>query len=355
MASSKSKSKKYSVSSYNNDASTENEIDSLGKEFTIHSSSFGSSIRIFSLNCCLFPFGIRTSIRSMQKQTRRELIVQFLLKNAEKFDIIALQEVFSSFYDSSHRDFFLSHADLLSHFPHFYSSSHRSKIYHLLDSGLLIFSKFRIVSSQFLPFLVNPDVMFLSYRGFQHVELELPSKKGKKAIHLMNLHLHPEEGNWPLCSRWTPARVRKVQVEQIARFLKNSVGKKGNEGVILCGDFNIDKDSEEGIQLCKSLNLHRNFYSSSSSSSFSDVTMSNFYSFASHRVVICSDFFLANNSLKFFSSKILHQEVELSDHWPIVARVEWKEHEKEEKEDLNVEDVKVDLMKRKSKKGSRKR
>ena len=140
-------------------------------------------------------------------------------------DVVCLQESFNP----ANRDFF--HRELGAAEYHTTDTALASRRFLFLKfdmtGGLVVFSKFPILTSAFFPFprLVNvspPE--FFARKGVLVVRLSTPHGE----LRVMNLHLHME----------SPFGSRRVRLHQLARALEHA----GDDTVptVLAGDFNED-------------------------------------------------------------------------------------------------------------------
>lgn len=186
-----------------------------------------TTFKLITLNTCLFPPGLRQCIKSTDKEGRIKKIKTFI--DEENADVYCFQEVFSSIWSSKWKDYLLSHKFHYAECP--LPSLCNG---HIIDSGLLILSKYPILSSSFISFIDNS--IYGVNRGFLHITIQV----NKQIIHVINIHLHPCEGS---CTNKCSKSIRSKQINQIYNYINkfNNIDSK----IILVGDFNIDQDSWE--------------------------------------------------------------------------------------------------------------
>jgi endonuclease/exonuclease/phosphatase family metal-dependent hydrolase len=290
------------------------------------SSICSPSVRVVSLNGCLFPVGLRHGWRSCDKDNRLVLLQKLVtgqstdeeqLKNVfSAIDIICLQEVFSSHWSSKWKASLLTTIKLHNQ-QNPEKQLHtaecpmpKMKRLHLMDGGLLIISKFPITSSTFHSFDCNPTLLRLADKGFLHAAINV----NNQTLHLINTHLHPPEGS--LTSKHS-INSRKQQISQLKTYLEKSELYDKSSGVVVTGDLNIHQGSEESEQMKSSLEMAEE----STIDNYAP-TVHNQLRFCNHKEYLCGDFAIGRNVL-FKNTKILKEHFHLSDHYPVQFDVEF--------------------------------
>lgn len=150
--------------------------------------------------------------------------VNLLHTHLKEFDIILLQECFADIYLT--KKTFLKAFDgyniIAETSPNLFSKK-------LLDSGLVILSKFPILDYTFTPFTTGIYVDALANKGFIHIKINIRSE----IYHFINLHIQ---------ASYSPdikdaIDVKLKQLNEIRNYIRKN---KLTENIIIGGDFNID-------------------------------------------------------------------------------------------------------------------
>lgn len=230
--------------------------------------------------------------------------IQFL--KDEDPDIIALQEVFNS--DTLSLDKRFRTVQILkAEFPEYNFSFSADQFQNIdsenVDRGNLVMSKFKIKSSKahFYDIKygeVNEEnrVDFTDIpRNLQHVEIEFQNS----TINLFNTH-----GIWGFDNADNPRRTN------MANIIVNE--SKGKANVIVCGDFNVDQNSNTIAIIEEQLkNIFKNEYKTSFNLKHKEDG-----GFA----VAMVDMIFISGDLNVL--KHARPEVNISDHLPVVAELE---------------------------------
>lgn len=195
----------------------------------IFSLSASAQVKLMSYNTWLLPSILMTA----HKPNKRVKEIAHYLCNSGH-DLIALQEVF-----------------ITSHFRELnrvlkkcgYDSTGKAniKVFKVLRSGLILFSKFPILKEQFIKFEnCFADDCFAA-KGFQFVDININGK----IIHFINTHLQ--------ASNSLPRiKARQKQLKQIADYLEKI---QTMNPIFVLGDFNINKYGFEYPALLASLKV----------------------------------------------------------------------------------------------------
>jgi endonuclease/exonuclease/phosphatase family metal-dependent hydrolase len=136
-----------------------------------------SRIRVLTYNLFLRP----PPVKNNESDWKDERLIDFL-QEIDNYDILCLQEVFEILSDRRHEliriaskagFFFYCKAPIPSFFSKF-----------TIDGGLLILSRFPIISSEFIPFDYGVLSDALSYKGFIYAHIKIADAD----LVLFNLH-----------------------------------------------------------------------------------------------------------------------------------------------------------------------
>lgn len=190
-------------------------------------------VKLLSLNLFLRPPLIHTN-ESDHKDARLDYFTTHII---QQYDIICLQEVFSSYTLRQHK---LIEVGLGNQFLYYARSPNpRLMSSHLIDCGLVIMSKYRIVESDFRPFRFSMLPDSLSYKGVLYAKILI----NKKFVHVFTSHLqskHPTNDS----GRYLAYRhVRRSQLIELRNFVDEKLDNK-NEAVVIAGDLNVDGREE---------------------------------------------------------------------------------------------------------------
>ena len=192
-------------------------------------------ISLLTYNFFCRPPPIKTN-KSDYKDARLNDFYQQL----ENYDIICFQELFTTLNDRKHRMIQEGSRQGLKYYlaakvPSFFSR-------YLIDSGLLILSRYPIVEHDFYEYYMNISGDSPSNKGVLYAKIEI---KKHLFLFLFNTHLQssyfddkPENINATI-------QIRTKQTEELINFIYNKIlavpeKEIQNGKIILCGDFNID-------------------------------------------------------------------------------------------------------------------
>ena len=192
-------------------------------------------ISLLTYNFFCRPPPIKTN-KSDYKDARLNDFYQQL----ENYDIICFQELFTTLNDRKHRMIQEGSRQGLKYYlaakvPSFFSR-------YLIDSGLLILSRYPIVEHDFYEYYMNISGDSPSNKGVLYAKIEI---KKHLFLFLFNTHLQssyfddkPENINATI-------QIRAKQTEELINFIYNKIlaipeKEIQNGKIILCGDFNID-------------------------------------------------------------------------------------------------------------------
>jgi len=203
----------------------------------------------------------------------------------------------------------------------------------IIDSGLMIASRYPIIYSAFRSFSTNPFLMKFVDKGFQHAVLDVTSKyvdsstispqhgTRRRLLHVINTHLHPHEASYSVTHG---EGVRRIQVKQIREYLlattdDTSIPKEArfdpaSSALIMTGDLNTAQLSDQcrairDIIDCPNVSIIAN----------QEPTMHSSHPFCNHppEQTICGDYAVANKQILMDRGEIIHAAAHLSDHYPV--------------------------------------
>lgn len=173
-------------------------------------------IKILTWNVFMIP----KPINFTKQRARTPLIIEKLKKG--HYDVILLQEAFRTKFQKELK------GNLSANYPFQESLKKGKKIFHVLNSGLYIASKypFTVLGKKYFDSCIHSDCF--ASKGVLLIEITLPS--GKK-VQLANTHMQA----------WEDEGARKVRIDQLLAIkdLLTS-NQKDNIPQILIGDLNID-------------------------------------------------------------------------------------------------------------------
>ncbi len=214
----------------------ENINDSLNNKLEIITSKNQENrIRILTYNFFCRPPPIKTN-----KCDYKDARVADFLEKIENFDIICFQELFTTFNDRKHKMICEASKTGLRYYiaakvPSFFSK-------YLIDSGLLILSRYPIVENDFYEYYINISGDSPSNKGVLYAKIEI---KKNVYLFLFNTHLQSSYFDDTPENIDTTIQIRTKQTEELINYIYNKVLKIPkneikNGKIILLGDFNID-------------------------------------------------------------------------------------------------------------------
>ena len=192
-------------------------------------------IRLLTYNFFCRPPPINTNKDDYKDSRLKDFIDQ--LKN---FDIICFQELFTTLNDRKHRMIREGATQGLKYYlapkvPSFFSK-------YLVDSGLLILSRYPIIEHDFYEYFLNVSGDATTNKGVLFTKIEI---KKNKFLFLFNTHLQASYFDDTQANIDFTIKVRAKQTEELINFIYNILLKipqkdVENGKIILAGDFNID-------------------------------------------------------------------------------------------------------------------
>lgn len=180
-----------------------------------------AELRVLTQNCCLLPAYLFQSRGDDNRDQRAELISRMI----QRYDIVLLQEVFGTSWCSQWRNAFKNVPGMMTLFS---LRSHNK----LVDSGLVILSRYPITAGSFNQFRSKSISNSVIDRGFLYASVDVRGT----TVHVINTHLNPSECH---CGTLTPQEYRRRQLREIVSF-KESASLE-HEAWIIGGDFNDTK------------------------------------------------------------------------------------------------------------------
>ena len=194
-----------------------------------------NSIRLLTYNFFCRPPPVNTN-KDDYKDSRLE---DFVKDELQKFDIICFQELFTTLNDRKHR---MIREGAKVGLQYYYSSkvpSFFSK--YLVDSGLLILSRYEIVDNDSYDYYINISGDSVSNKGILYTKIKI----NDKFLFLFNTHLQASYFDDSQKNINYTIQVRMSQTEELINYVYNKLltipRDEVNSGcVIIAGDFNID-------------------------------------------------------------------------------------------------------------------
>lgn len=152
------------------------------------------------------------------------------------FDVLCLQEMFNNFTGRREKL-----KKILLDYGFKYSSNCPNNCFlcngKVIDCGLLILSKHKILKSKFKPFRKSKDIDLLAEKGILYSKIELPNKI---IVNVFNLHL---QASYSYVPDEEDLITRKSQLQDLEEFTKSILKDNiKNEIIIINGDFNINSN-----------------------------------------------------------------------------------------------------------------
>lgn len=271
---------------------------------------------VVTLNCCLWPVGIRATTQSALKDQRcgRSMIPRAL----QTADIGLCQEVFA--WHWSDNKWISMMRPFLDEYHWIAQEETERQIlrpWNILTSGLwnLVHRRFKIVSQRFNTFRHKELLLYgLTHPvGILHTVIETPSKL---QIHLLNVHMLSDEGVNGCFDRATFSCFYQQEMQQVISYVSSYAPE--NHWVI-GGDFNVDGTDEmmqQFLESLKGISWPRPVFHFHPTSN----TCNNKVPFANHGSQhLKVDQFYSNMEIQ--SCEVLEGEDNLSDHLPVLATI----------------------------------
>ena len=212
-----------------------NKYNYINKKESISEEEYSkNTIRLLTYNFFCRPPPVHSN-KSDYKDSR----LNDFLVNLHNFDIICFQELFTTLNDRKHKMIreaakvgFKYH--LSSKVPSFFSK-------YLVDSGLLILSRYEIVESDYYDYFINISGDAVTNKGILYAKIKI----NDKYLFLFNTHLQASYFDESQTNIDCTIQVRMAQVEELVNFIYNkllTISKEEiiNGNILVVGDFNID-------------------------------------------------------------------------------------------------------------------
>ena len=239
---------------------------------------------ILSLNCCLWPVGIRGTFSSAQKNERCNIIPHVL----QTADVAICQEVLSWSQNK-----WITRMKPYLHYDWIDSD---------INSGLWTITHFTILSQVFIPCKYLCLYSMTHPLGFLHTTISINTH----TIHVINVHMLTDEA---VCLFECFEKLYKQQLEHLLSYIESLHGNW-----IIGGDFNVDGDD----LLIQWFIVHLTKVGKLSYYHPTVSTCNENVSYANHRSKYMKvDHFYTNMEMK--DCRVLYENV--SDHYPIIATI----------------------------------
>lgn len=239
---------------------------------------------ILSLNCCLWPVGIRGTFSSAQKNERCNIIPHVL----QTADVAICQEVLSWSQNK-----WITRMKPYLHYDWIDSD---------INSGLWTITHFTILSQVFIPCKYLCLYSMTHPLGFLHTTISMNTH----TIHVINVHMLTDEAT---CLFECFEKLYKQQLEHLLSYIESLHGNW-----IIGGDFNVDGDD----LLIQWFIVHLTKVGKLSYYHPTVSTCNENVSYANHRSKHMKvDHFYTNMEMK--DCRVLYENV--SDHYPIIATI----------------------------------
>ena len=199
--------------------------------FDLIQNSPPTKVRVLTYNIFLRPPAINTNLDDYKNARVEEFI-----KSMKEYDIVCLQEAFGFWNNRkqmliklAQKQGYVSFAE--SPNPSIFSS-------YVIDGGLLIFSRYKIVKSEFHAYPYSVQADSVAMKGVLYAKVGLADNH----IHVFTTHTQATHGNAFDIDTYI---TRGDQLLAFRKFLDQIIAREYVEGdiVILCGDFNVNSRS----------------------------------------------------------------------------------------------------------------
>jgi len=208
-----------------------------------HDHEYKENQEITKINLLTFNMFVRPPFINNNGDDYKDERMREFLKEMHKYDVICMQEMFSCY---SKRQAFLISEARKAGFLFSATSPKLSRFSpYIIDGGLVILSKFPIVSAEFFTYSPGLGVDYYVQKGVLYAKIKI----GKAVLHLFDSHTQANYADKLNCF------LKKAeQLREFERFIHSTLIKHSyREGdlVILVGDLNVDAlstlhlDSEE--------------------------------------------------------------------------------------------------------------
>lgn len=205
-------------------------------------------LRMLSLNFYMRPMGVS----DMHGDYKKERLNDFILHRLHEFDVLSLQEMFSTF---SLRRNELVLAAKKHGFSYVASSPPPSPFsFQCFDAGLLILSRYPLEDVAFMEFDESCHSDSLANKGALSASVRF-GPEPLDVIRLFNTHLQASYSHKDVDA----TSVALSQLRQVFGLVRDGLSKSQHEAVLLAGDLNLDA-FEDGLyghitELCKPIEM----------------------------------------------------------------------------------------------------
>ena len=203
-------------------------------EMNIESSIPRNSIRLLTYNFFCRPPPVHSNQGDFKDARLNDFIDQL-----SNFDIICFQELFTTLNDRKHKMIREGAKAGLKYYAYPKVPSFFSK--YLVDSGLLILSRYEIIEKDFYEYFITICGDSPGGKGVLYTKIKINSK----FLFLFNTHLQATYYSESQKNIDYTVQVRASQTEELINFVYNKILTIPRDEIktgciIICGDFNID-------------------------------------------------------------------------------------------------------------------
>jgi len=205
-------------------------------------------MRILSLNFYMRPMGVS----DMHGDYKKERLQDFIHHHLDDFDVLSLQEMFSTF---SLRRNELVLAAQRQGFSYVASSPPPSALsFKCFDAGLLILSRYPLEDVAFMEFDQSCHSDSLANKGALRASVRF-GPEPLDTIRLFNTHLQASYSHKDVSA----TTVALQQLRQVFDLIREDLSRSQHEAVLLAGDLNLDAFEEDTYSritdLCKPIEM----------------------------------------------------------------------------------------------------
>ena len=209
--------------------------DNINKiEINSESSILRNSIRLLTYNFFCRPPPVHSNKGDFKDARLNDFIEQL-----SSFDIICFQELFTTLNDRKHKMIREGAKAGLKYYAYSKVPSFFSK--YLVDSGLLILSRYEIIEKDFYEYFITISGDSVTGKGVLYTKIKI----NNKFLFLFNTHLQATYYDESQKDIDCTVQVRASQTEELINYIYNKLLVIPREEiktgcVIIAGDFNID-------------------------------------------------------------------------------------------------------------------
>jgi endonuclease/exonuclease/phosphatase family metal-dependent hydrolase len=189
------------------------------------------NVKFLTYNIFLRP----PPIKNNENDWKDERLEDFC-KEIHNFDIICLQEMFGTF--SSRKQNLIRHATKTGFFFYIDTSSPSFMSKYLIDGGLVILSRFPIISYLFHPFKYGVISDSIAQKGVLYAKVMIKDVYVHLFVtHLQASYMHSGEYHFQVSCETRLEQVKQTNVI-MSKILSQEYSQ--NDTILLAGDFNVD-------------------------------------------------------------------------------------------------------------------